>query len=98
MPCLRQGFHDTCYVRSETCFRLALCAVLQKWAVLKHALNWYCAIFIVSKPHVKFKVLKHKNFCKETKSMAKLLNLFVCFFLSFFLCFLVMNVGPLQIQ
>ena len=35
--------------------------------------------FAIPKPHVNYKVLKHKSLCKETKSMANL-HLFVCLF------------------
>ena len=62
----------------------------------KHVSDWHCVPFlqishsetcfrlalcklIISNPYAKCKVLMHK-LCKETKSKAKLLHLFVCFF------------------
>ena len=50
---------------SEVSFRLTLCKTY----------------FVISKPHVNCKGLKHK-LCKETKSKVKLLHSFVCLFFS----------------
>ena len=64
------------------------CAIL-KCAILKCASDWHSVNFVISKPHVKWKVLKHK-LCRETESKPKQLHLFVCFS--------AMNVGLLQKQ
>ena len=67
-------------VPSKTCFSSASCAVLKNVPLWIIASDWHCATFVISKPHVKCKVLKRK-LCKETQSKAKL-HLFVCLFFS----------------
>ena len=63
---------------------MCMCTKEMYWHVLRailkmcHSeacLDWHSANFVISKLHVKCKVLKHK-LCKETKSKAKLLHLF----------------------
>ena len=60
---------------SETCFRLAWCAVLKNVHFWFFFSNWQGTNFVISKPHV-------RCLCKETKSTTKL-YLFVCLFSCF---------------
>ena len=68
-----------CCVPFWIIFRIGIGCLSEKCAVLKHVSHWQCANFVIWKPQFEYKVLKHKNFCKETKSKAKLLHLFICF-------------------
>ena len=56
----------------------------QWWPILDlaHVLNWHSENFVISKPHVKWKVVKHKLLCKETKVRPSCICLFVCLFTS----------------
>ena len=54
-------------VQSRNVFQIGIMCRSEKCAILKHASYWHCANLVISKPHVKCKVLKHKNLCKETK-------------------------------
>ena len=62
-------------------FQFGIVCRSEKCAILKHTSDWHYAKFVISKLHIKcnLKVPKHKNLCKETKSKATLLYLFVCF-------------------
>ena len=70
-------------------FQIGMVCPSKKRAFLKHVSNWHCENFVISKPRVKWKVVKHKIVCKETKSTTKL---------HLFIYFSVINVGLLQIQ
>ena len=63
-------------------FQIGIVRPSEKTCILKHVSNWHCVNVVISKPHVKCKVVKHKLFCKESKSMTKL-HLFVCLFVYF---------------
>ena len=76
---------------SETCageklFEIGMVCLFEKHVFLKHVSNWHCKNFVISKPYVKFKVLKHKILRIDTKSTTKLLF------------FSVLNVGLLKMQ
>ena len=61
----------------------------EKRVFVKHVSNWHCENFVISKPYVKCKVLKHKILRIDTKSMTKL---------CLFVCFSVLNVGLRKMQ
>ena len=46
--------------------------LFEKHVFLKHVSNWHCENFVISKPYVKCKVLKHKLLRIDTKSTTKL--------------------------
>ena len=54
----------------------------EKCAILEHVSDWHCANFVISKPHVKCKVLEHKKLAQKDHKKAKLLCLFFCLFFS----------------
>ena len=49
------------HVPSLNMFQIGMVCCSEKCAFLKHVLDWHCANFVISKPHVKCKVLKHKK-------------------------------------
>ena len=83
--------HSHCVPFWNMCHPIDIVCRSEKCAILKHAPDWYCANFVISKPHFKCKVKKHWNLCKETEVRPS-----YCIYL--FICFSIMNVGLLQIQ
>ena len=67
--------------------RMHVLRAILKHVPVKHVSNWHCENFVISKPHVKCKVLKHKILRIDNKSTTKL-----------FFFFSVLNVGLLKMQ
>ena len=67
-------------------FEIGTVCLFEKYVFLKHVSNWHCENFVISKPYVKCKVLKHKILRIDTKSTTN------------FFFFSVLNVGLFKMQ
>ena len=78
-------------VPSWNMFQIGMVWYSEKCALLKHVSDCYCANFIILKPHVKCKVLRHTKMCAKRPHVKQ-----AAFCL--FVCFSVINAGLLQMQ
>ena len=63
-------------------FQIGIVCCFEKCAFLTHVSDWHRANFVISKLHVKCKVLKHKICEKRSKVRSSFICLFVCLFFS----------------